>query len=420
MLPVIQPSRVTVMIKPVGAMCNLRCRYCYYLPTMELFGGRERRMSLDTLEALFAGMLPRFDQHVTIAWQGGEPTMAGRDFFQKAIDFQNQYKRPGQTIAHALQTNATLLDDDWCRFLKSYGFLVGVSIDGPPQLHDHHRLTVANQPSCNAVLAGLKRLQRHEVEYNILCVLNERNVKHPDEVFAYLINLGARHLQFIPAIEWVGDGQLAPFSPTGEQYGEFMCRVFDLWYDRYRTSISIRLFDALLNQLVLGRMPLCINDASCHNQLTIEHDGSVFGCDHFVEDRWRLGRIEDDRLDTGWFDRVDQDRLGDFARRKADLPEACVQCDYNALCHGGCPKHRPGLGDRAEASTLCPGYRRLFEHAGPRLKELAGYLRRGMQPPPPAPAPRRMRRAPAVVGKTGRNEPCPCGSGLKFKRCCGR
>ena len=495
-LPVIQPARVTLMIKPMGAVCNLDCDYCYYLPTQVLYGGREKRMTDQTLESVFASAMPNFADEVTIAWQGGEPTLAGLDFFERAIQYQDRYRRVGQRVGHALQTNGTMLDDAWCKFLARHGFLVGLSLDGPPHLHDHYRTTRGGHGSHDRVLRGLHLMRKHGVEHNILCVLNDRNVHHPDEVFKYLLNLGPRHLQFIPAIEWVQDPDdprertLAPFSPASEDYGRFLCRVFDLWYDRYRTQVSIRFFDAVLNKLVHGHSVYCITAEACHNQVTIEHDGSVFGCDHFVEPRWRLGRIgepdwhnpvglggeyrtplflhgkaltdachDDDEprldgtaaatndpakhgasfVDDAWFGRTDQHRLGAFAMRKSDLPKSCMSCEYKAYCYGGCPKHRAHGGDTTEKTALCAGYQMFFAHALPRLRELAGYLRQGVAPPPPEAIQRHASRPtprPAAVGagaavgggsgrvaaprSVGRNDPCPCGSGMKFKKCCGR
>lgn len=500
-LPVIQPSRVTVMIKPVGALCNLDCTYCYYLPTKAVYNGHEHRMSLGTLEEIFASILPRFDQEVTIAWQGGEPTLAGLEFFRHAVSFHRQYKKPGQRIHHALQTNGTLLDDQWCSFLREEKFLVGLSVDGPPHFHDHYRLTNRGTGSSDMVMRGHELLRKHNVDYNILCVLNQRNVGHADEILNYLLNLGGRWVQFIPAIEWVkspndpAQNILAPYSPEPIAYGKFLCRVFDLWFDKYRGRVSVRIFDAILNKMVLGTMPFCILDGSCHNQLTIEHDGTVFGCDHFIERRWQLAKIGDpgwhnplqvngtqnigltihghgypanaahggldiddesdlDRryqdpqdqlrsedLDDTWFDRVDQQRLGMFARRKQHLPDKCLKCQWKTYCHGGCPKHRSQGGEVPEPTILCDAYMMFYEHAMPRLEWLADFLRRGHQPPPPGGTaavrsrpPRDAQRVTAgplpskaftrvsgpQTGRVGPNKPCSCGSGLKFKRCHGR
>jgi len=541
-LPVIQPSRVTVMIKPVGALCNLDCEYCYYLPTKTIYDGHEHRMSTATLESIFASILPRFDRDVTIAWQGGEPTLAGLDFFRKAIEFQQKYAKPGQRIRHALQTNGTLLNDAWCVFLRENDFLIGLSIDGPPRFHDHYRVTNQGEGSVDKVLRGLRLLQKHAVEYNLLCVLNDVNVHHPDEMMRYLLHLGSRWLQFIPAIEWEPDpaqpgrNVLAPYSPDPEAYGRFLVRAFDLWFEKFRKRVSVRLFDAVLSKLVLGEMPFCILDGSCHNQLTIEHDGAVFGCDHFVERRWQYARIgepgwenqlhfadtrpeahrvgltihgagyqklqthggrditgesdlqaylpEEDApqmpggspdgapdgaaeeggvlIDDAWFDRIDGERLGAFASRKQHLPEGCVQCEWKAYCHGGCPKHRSQGGDVPEPTILCESYKMFYSHAMPKLRWLADFIRQGQTPPDPEPAgPATAVGAgpgPAHAGaptpahavaagtqarpgaatssrpgvatrggppgrgrrKIGRNEPCPCGSGLKYKHCHGR
>ena len=485
-LPVIQPSAVTLMIKPVGALCNLDCIYCYYLPTKSIYDDREHRMALSTLESIYAGYLPHAADELTICWQGGEPMLAGLKFFEKAVEFQHKHKRPGQRISNALQTNGTLLTDDWCRFLRTHQFLVGISIDGPKHVHDRYRLSNAGDGTHDHVAAGLRRLQEHDVEYNILCVLNDANVDEPEQVFGYLLNLGSRWVQFIPEIVWEPDPQhpghtrMADHCPEPEAYGRFLCEVFDLWFERYRQRVSVRIFDAVLNKLVHGGMPLCILDGSCHGQLTIEHNGDVFGCDHFVERRWQLGRIGDpewanpisadgaedvgltihgsgyrpnaelagrdisgaddmDRrytattqaadVDAEWFTRCDGSRLGAFAARKQHLPDKCLQCQWKPYCYGGCPEHRPHGGNAPEPSVLCAGYIMFYEHCIQRMQWLAGYLRQGNQPPPAAANVRDGymtdsavgRRVPVPGGVTvGRNDPCPCGSGLKYKKCCGR
>ncbi len=443
-LDVLEPSGTTIMIKPVGALCNLDCTYCYYLPTKVVYEGREHRMGVGTLEDVFAGVLPHFGPEVTICWQGGEPTLAGLDFFQKAIEFQSRYRRAGQVIKHALQTNGTLLDDDWCRFLHRHQFLVGLSIDGSAKFHDRYRLTNHREGSSDMVMAGLNCLQKHQVEYNLLCVLNDVNVHHPDELMQYLISLGANWLQFIPAIEWVADADapadrpqqnvLAPYSPSPAAYGKFLCRAFDLWFDRYRDRISVRIFDAVLMKMVMDTMPFCILDGSCHNQLTVEHDGSVFLCDHFIERRWQVAHVGDagwlnaisadggeaigltvhgrgyeksethvgrdidgvddlpvmdnddahDASDLGWYQRVDRTRLATFASRKQHLPQQCISCKWKPYCHGGCPKHRPSGGEVPEPTILCEAYMMFYEHATPRLQWLAQFLKRNESPPPPA------------------------------------
>lgn len=406
-------ASASLMIKPVGAACNLDCAYCYYLEVEDrVYDGHTKRMSLEILKATLRDYLAAAPDGVTICWQGGEPTLAGLPFFEKAIEFVKAYQRPGQSVVHAFQTNGTLLDDDWCRFFKREAFLVGISIDGGPPLHNQFRYDKDNQKTHATVMRGLKALRRHGVEHNILCVLHRENVKHPRHLFEYLVGLGEKWLQFIPAMEWetdetTGEPQLTPYSPRPDDYGRFMCETFDLWFDQYRDKISVRDFDTALQKLVNGVSPLCIYSESCHRQLTVEATGDVFGCDHFVDQRWWLGHVtkvnghscggtapvaltvkgKTGNGDSGqdplaWPDRIDYDHLGTFADRKLDLPETCMTCDWFNLCHGGCPKDRPHRGDKPEASILCEGYKMFFSHTMMRMQWLAEFLRRGIQPPP--------------------------------------
>lgn len=442
-LPFRGPNSTAIMLKPVGALCNLDCTYCYYLPTKEVYDGREHRMSLETLESVFASVLPTFGDHVTVVWQGGEPTLAGLPFFRRAMEFQELYRRPDQVVSNCLQTNCTLLNNEWCTFLKAHSFLVGASIDGTPEMHDRYRLDNRGRATSADVERGIAKLQEHAVEYNLMCVLNDRNVLEPDALWKYLTSLGTPWLQFIPAIEWEPDpshpgrNRLAPYAPSVEAYGRFLCAVFDRWFDKHRDKISVRFFDAVLNKLVLDTMTFCILDGVCDTQMTIEHDGSVFGCDHFVEPRWRIGKIGDATwtnnvaidggahvaltvhgggivkrdthsgrdiaseqdvsissgdaaaVDDRWLTRLDADRLNTFAQRKQNLPDGCVACQYRELCHGGCPKHRASGGDAPEPTVLCEAYKMFYRHALPRMNWLASFLKRDELPPPPGAAKRR-------------------------------
>jgi len=408
-------SSASLMIKPVGAVCNLDCAYCYYLDVEDrVYGGKVKRMSEQTLEVTLRDYLAAAPDEATICWQGGEPTLAGLAFFEKAMEIQRAHQRPGQRIAHAFQTNGTLLDDDWCRFLKREAFLVGISIDGGPAMHDQFRYDKAGDKTHARVMRGLKRLRKHGVEHNILCVLHSENVKHPRHTFEYMIGLGEKWLQFIPAIEWetdeaTGEPVLAPFSPKPEDYGRFLCETFDLWFEEYRHKVSVRDFDTALQQMLTGQASLCIYAESCHRQLTIESGGDVFGCDHFVDPKWRIGNVTGEsgggcggsaeapspvtltvggdtagpEKGVGWPGRVDYDTLNRFADGKVNLPQTCLKCEYFNLCHGGCPKDRPHRGNLPEASILCEGYKMFFSHAMLRLQWLAEYLHRGTLPPPP-------------------------------------
>lgn len=402
----------SLMIKPVGAACNLDCVYCYYLDVQdEVYDGHVQRMSMKTLDATLRNYIAAAPDTATICWQGGEPTLAGLAFFRKAVQIQKTCQRPGQQIVHALQTNGTLLDDDWCGFFKREAFLIGISIDGGPPLHDSYRVDTVGGKTHAQVMRGLKLLRKHGVEHNILCVLHRENVKHPRHLLEYLVGLGEKWLQFIPAIEWetdevTGEPRLAAYSPRPEDYGRFLCKTFDLWFDKYRDKVSVRDIDTALQRLVAGNASLCIYDESCHKQLTIEANGDVFGCDHFVEPRWRIGHIHIsggsyatsspvpltigckaehsvDESEAAWPGRVDYDTLSTFANRKLHLPGSCLSCEYFRFCHGGCPKDRPYRGDVPVASVLCEGYKMFFSHAMLRLQWLAEYLHRGTQPPSP-------------------------------------
>ncbi len=401
-------SSASLMIKPVGAACNLDCAYCYYLDVADrIYDGKTHKMSMQTLEKTLRDYIAAAPDQATICWQGGEPTLAGLPFFEKAVEIQKDAQRDGQEVVHALQTNGTLLDDDWCRFFKREAFLIGISIDGGPPLHDKHRYDKDGSKTHAKVMRGLKLLRKHNVEHNILCVLHRENVKYPTHLFEYLIGLGETWLQFIPAIEWetdeaTGEPVLAPFSPRPDDYGRFMCETFDLWFEKYRDKVSVRDFDTALHQILGNHAPLCIYSESCHRQLTIESSGDVFGCDHFVDKRWRIGHVNkklasvadaspveltingcDKDGNHAWPECVDYDTLGVFARRKLDLPDSCLKCEWFNLCHGGCPKDRPHRGDKPEASILCKGYKMFFSHAIMRLQWLAEYLARGVQPPTP-------------------------------------
>jgi uncharacterized protein len=411
----IDSRRSSLMIKPVGATCNLRCSYCYYLPVAEDYDQPARRMSLVTLESTLAGYLPGAPDTVTISWQGGEPTLAGLSWFEKMIELVEKHRRPTQQVSHCLQTNGTLLNDKWAAFFKQHQFLLGVSLDGLLADHDYYRIDPSkpDQPGTyTRVLQGIATLRKHAVEFNVLVVLNDRNVHHPARMWKQLMALQFDWLQFIPAIEWVqqptddGRWETAAFSPSGEDYGKFLCEVFDLWFAKHRHRVSVRMFDAILGLLIDGRATECTYAKTCATQVTLEQDGSVYGCDHYVQTEWKLGRVgaetscssvpltvagrdpssantfnQKDTLDTGWMRRLDGERFATFGRRKADLDPRCFSCDYRSLCNGGCPKHRPARGELPGPSVLCPGYQRFFTHALPRLEWLTDHLRRGVTPP---------------------------------------
>jgi len=420
-----------VMAKPIGAQCNLRCRYCYYLEKAQLYQDQSRQRMPDAMLERYvqAQIAASPGDEIPFAWQGGEPTLMGKAFFRKVIALQERYRPAGTRISNALQTNGTLLDDDWCRLFKEHGFLVGVSCDGPPELHDHYRVDRGDRPSSTLVLRGIDALRRHGVEYNILCTVNRRNAAHPRRVYRYLRELGSPFLQFIPIVERLrADGspagppqdepeaELAPWSVTGEGYGDFLCGVFDQWLQRDVGSVFVQLFDVQL-AVHLGLPPaLCIFSETCGRGLALEHNGDLYACDHYVYPEYRLGRIDDEQLAQ----LVDSPQQEAFGRGKHEgLPQQCHRCPALQQCWGGCPKHRFATSVDGEPGLnhLCPGYRRFFAHSAPALRRMAELHRAGL---PPAQIMHERAAAAQHFQRVGRNQPCPCGSGRKFKLCHGR
>jgi uncharacterized protein len=427
--PEIRPFNI--MAKPVCGRCNLDCAYCYYTSKPdELYPETtEFMMSDEVLEAYTAQYLAAAGDHVDFGWQGGEPTLAGLDFFRKAVELQKRYARPGQVIANALQTNGTLLDEPWCDFLAEHNFLVGLSLDGPAQWHDAFRTDHAGQGTFHRAWAALERMQARGVEYNVLVTLNSSNAPHVGDIYRYFTNRGIRYLQFIPILERTADGEPTDFSVRPEQFSRFMLDVFELWAARDVGRVSERMIDNVLHSLIYGHASMCCFAQRCANAHVLEFNGDLYVCDHFVYKQWKVGNI----LERPLAELVSDEKLDEFARLKTDLPRVCTECEFLPLCRGGCPKHHVPIGtDPERVNYFCQGYKRFFREAVPELKRMAEYIKRGQIPPrrdesptqtqapqaAPAPAP-----GPAAAGrgaKPKRNAPCPCGSGRKFKACCGR
>ena len=417
-----------IMAKPVCGVCNLNCEYCYYTAKpRELYPDVSRfQMPDEVLEWYTREYLEAMPVQANFGWQGGEPLLAGKEFFGRAVELQKQFGRSGQTVANALQTNGTLLDDEWCEFLAEHKFLVGISLDGPAEWHDRFRLDHNGQPTFHRAWAGLEMLRSHGVEFNVLVTLNSRNAPHAGDIYRYFVNRGVHWLQFIPILEKDRDGRPMDFSCTGEQFGRFMLDVFELWRDRHVGVVSERLIDSLLHTIVHGEASLCCNSKRCANAYVLEFNGDLYACDHFVYPQWRLGNV----METPLAELVRCRRLEEFAALKTDLPAACRECEFLAYCNGGCPKHHvpdAARGDPARVNHFCEGYKMFFREALPELERIAEGLKSGQRPgpagPPGAPeaaAPERPAAAPGGAGTPRRNDPCPCGSGRKYKHCCGR
>jgi uncharacterized protein len=426
------------MAKPVCGVCNLDCQYCYYTSKpAELYPGVDRFMMTDeVLESYTRQYLQAMPQRCEFGWQGGEPLLAGKEFFQKAVDLQASLAAEGQTVSNALQTNGTLLDEQWCAFFAEHNFLIGISLDGPPEWHDRFRRDHAGGKTFHKAWAGLEMLKRHGAEFNVLVTLNSANAPHAGDIYRYFTNRGIHYVQFIPILERTPDGRPTDFSCTAEQFGQFMMEVFDLWARRDVGQISERLIDSVLHQLIFGQPAACCYAERCANAHVLEFNGDLYACDHFVYPQWKIGNI----LERPLSELVRDERLEEFACLKTDLPRVCRECEFVAFCRGGCPKHHMPLGNDPErVNHFCEGYKRFFREALPELRRMAEYFKRNQVPPkrgeqaespdaathgsspahPPAAA---TAPAPAAApGRVpGRNDPCPCGSGRKFKVCCGR
>jgi len=398
------PAAFHVLAKPSGPICNLDCTYCFFLEKEALYPGDRFRMTDEVLEAYIRQLLEAHtDPEVTIAWQGGEPTLMGVDFFRRALEIAERYRRPGQVLQHTMQTNATLLTDEWCALFREHRFLVGVSIDGPRELHDTYRVDKRGAPTFDKVMAGLTLLQRHQVDVNVLCTVNAANQDHPLDVYRFFRDdLGLRHVQLIPIVEQ--DDLSRSVDPT--KWGEFLIAVFEEWVRHDVGTVYVQMFDAALASWVGAPAAMCIFGETCGNALALEHNGDLYSCDHFVDPPYLLGNI----MHTQMVELVASPQQRAFGDAKRDtLPRYCVECPVRFACNGECPKNRftttpdgePGL------NYLCAGYREFFLHIDGVMRLMAQRLHAGGFADEVM---TQLRTAP-------RNEPCPCGSGRKAKVC---
>ena len=435
------PAAFHVMAKPTGAICNLDCEYCFFLSKEQLYPGSGFRMEPHVHEAYISQLLAAHEgaSEVVVAFQGGEPTLMGLDFFRRTLELEEELRRPGQRILNTMQTNGTLLDDEWGAFLHEHDFLVGVSIDGPREMHDAYRVDKGGRPTFDRVLRGIDVLRRHGVDWNALTTVNTANGDHGREVYAFLRDeLGAQFIQLIPIVERATP-EMLPLAETGwgrrhgerplyrqqgdlvthrtvgaEQYGQFLIEVFEDWARHDIGDVFVQEFDtALAHWLGMDQAGMCVHARTCGTALALEHNGDVYSCDHYVEEDYRLGNIAEGRT---LLQLATSPQQTAFGNAKADtLPEYCRRCDVRFACNGGCPKDRflttpdgePGL------HYLCAGYQRFFRHVDEPMRVMAELLRRGAD-------------ATGVRdwyadrdARQGRNDPCTCRSGLEWERCHG-
>jgi uncharacterized protein len=376
-----------IMTKPRGAICNLGCKYCYFLKKEALYPDSDFRMSEATLSAFTRQYIEsQGNPEVTFAWQGGEPTLMGLGFFEKAVALQKKYRRPGMQIHNALQTNGTTLDDDWCRFLRQNNFLVGLSLDGPRRMHDAYRVDKRGKPSFETVMAGLALLRKHRVDYNVLTTVHAANVEHPLEVYRFLRNeAGAQFIQFIPIVERENqsgfqDGHhVTRRSVNGREFGQFLISVFDEWVREHVGQVFVQLFDVALGIWCGLPASLCVFGDTCGTALAVEHNGDLYSCDHYVEPRCLLGNIQEKNM----LEMVLSQKQLRFGLDKRDsLPQFCRTCKVRFACNGGCPKNRIRRTPDGEGSLnyLCDGYKAFFNHINEPMQEMARLLRMGRPP----------------------------------------
>ena len=366
----------TLLIKPSGSDCNINCRYCFYKGRPSEFGSGAQRMSDEVLEKLVRDYMETGFSVLGFAWQGGEPTLMGVDFFKRAVELQKRYGSAGQQVSNTMQTNGVLLDEGWCEFLHANKFLLGISIDGPKEFHDIYRLDHSGAGTYERVMRGIRRCKKQEVEFSALMLLNDRNVGHPERLFDFLVENDLTYVQLIPCIERdPATGGPADFSISPGEYGDFLCRLFDLWLEHGPERMNIREFDSLVTYYVMGSHTICTYSRQCAGFVVVEHNGDAFCCEFFVEPAWRLGNV----LERPLVELATSEIRRAFAREKQKLCGRCVVCPHLDICRGGCMKDRVRLeGGRPEGpSYFCESYKRFFDYAAPRFKRMAGEVSSG-------------------------------------------
>jgi uncharacterized protein len=413
-----------VFSKPAGSMCNLACRYCYYSGSGASGKKESFAMADDVLEEYIAQHIDASSgPEVRFSWHGGEPTILGIDYFRKIVAFERKYQGPDKNITNGIQTNGTLLDDEWCRFLAEEHFSVGISLDGPAELHDQYRVTKGGMPTHERVMHAYGLLQRYKVPCDLLCVVHAGNVGHPLDVYRFFREIGARYIGFLPLVERARveaslsdltdstEDNISDLTVPAEAFGDFLCAIFDEWQSRDIGHIKVQIFEETA-ATALGRdHALCIFRKTCGDIPVIEHNGDFYSCDHFVDAEHRLGNIRQLPLSV----MVQSPKQETFGKAKfVQLPRQCKSCEVLAMCNGGCPKDRFLRTPAGEEGLnyLCAGYKRFFTHCTPFIAQVAALSRMHHIEGETS------RQTTRSVTKPGRNDLCPCGSGRKYKKCC--
>ncbi|MCP4434133.1 MAG: anaerobic sulfatase maturase [Actinomycetia bacterium] len=441
-LPTAAPDGFHVMAKPTGAICNLDCTYCFFLSKELLYPGDRFRMAEELLDTYVRQTLEsQRGPQVVLAFQGGEPTLMGVGFYERTVELVRKYARPGQQVQLTLQTNGVLIDDRWAEFLAANDVLVGLSIDGPEEMHDLHRVDKAGRGTFDRVIAALELLRAHDVDVNVMCTVNAANADHPLEVYRFFRDeLHMDFMQFIPVVErtneqtlsianagwgesnrdrplYVNSGSLVTDRSVGpEQWGSFLSEIFDEWVRNDVGDVFVGHFDAALAAWVGVEPGMCVLRETCGTAVALEHNGDLYSCDHFVEPDYLVGNI----AQTHMVELMASPQQVAFGNAKRDtLPRYCLDCEVRFACNGECPRNRFSTTPDGEAGLnyLCAGYKHFFGHIRDDMSTMADLLRNG------GAAPDIMKHKAdeeaALYAGVGRNDPCPCGSGNKFKRCHG-
>ena len=351
----------SLLIKPASADCNMDCNYCFYLEKSMLYPDKNiHRMSEATLEKLISSYMETSQECHTFGWQGGEPLVMGVEFFKNAARLQKKYGKTGSLVANGLQSNGTLIDEDFAKHFSKYKFLLGVSLDGPQYIHDHYRKSSGGKETFEKVMRGLRVLRANNVEFNILVLVNDFNIDKAVEIYRFLVDNGFYFHQYIPCVEFDEKGNLKPFYINGEQWGSFLIDLFNQWYPRDIHKVSIRLFDSILNHLVYQKANICHMGNNCRQYLVVEYNGDVYPCDFFVTKDLKLGNINDD----SWEELICSDAYIEFGKAKSNYGPICSSCQYLDFCYGDCPKYRYSNMDGTKIlSSLCSGWKLFFNHS---------------------------------------------------------
>jgi serine-type anaerobic sulfatase-maturating enzyme len=389
-----------VLVKPIGPVCDIKCEYCFYLEKRALFDRDERyRMPDDVLAAYIAQYVESQPTPVAeFVWHGGEPTLLGADFFRRVVELQRPH-RGRKEIRNSMQTNGMRLDDEWCRFFKDNDFLVGVSLDGPKEIHDRYRKTLHGNGTFDGVMKGIRLLREHEVNFNVLACVGRETAHHPLEIYRFFRDEGIKYIQFTPIVErdadpsthviklWLAkpasfdrqetNTKVTPWSVDPEVYGDFLIAIMEEWVRHDVGSVFVMNFEWALNSWIGNGSPVCIFSRQCGRAVAMEHNGDVFACDHYVYPEYRLGNV----LDGNLGDMVERSVASGFGPHKEhSLPRWCRECDVLEACWGGCPKHRFATSPHGEPGLhyLCAGYKKFFRHSRKYLRAMTTLLENGL------------------------------------------